>query len=240
MFYMVEQSRFEDFITTPSNVIAKEAAFKTVVNPLLSYNPLVIIGERDTGKTHLLWAINNQLGKNNLSDRVWLEEYPVRIQLDYIHRMLAGDLYQERAFDWFQFFLFDNVESLADDLDAWQGFLEIQKVLIKKRKQVVWCWSTSIQFFGPRFCHALKFGNALSRNVMIKPFETVCRKKTLRALSSKLSLDLSEETIEKLSQGKEENVPSIIDALCEKLGEQRVLGGILKPGLVGISFDRLI
>ncbi len=223
MFCIVEQSRFEGFITTSSNVIAKDAAFRTVNNPLLIYNPLVIIGEGGSGKSSLLWAINNHLGKKNLSDRVWIEAYSVRSQLYYIQRLLNGDHYQERDFDWFQFFLFDNVESLAEDLDLWQAFLEIQKILVQKGKQVVWCWTTSTHSFGPLFCHAFKFGNALARKVRIEPFGATCRKKALRALSTELGLHLSEETVIKLSQGGGENIPFLIDELCETLGKDKVL-----------------
>jgi len=215
MFGMVERSRFEDFISAPSNILAKDAAFKTASKPLYWYNPLVITGGSGCGKTHLLWAINNFLGKSNLSDKVWLEDFPVRAQLDCLVRLLNGDCYNERDFDWYKFFLFDAVESLADYIDAWAFFIDLQRVLVQSGKQVVWCWTTTSQPFGDRFCNASRFGNELAKEVKIDPFQAVCRKKVIRALSVAWELNLPEESIETLSMTAGENFLSVVEQLVK-------------------------
>jgi chromosomal replication initiator protein len=52
-----------DFAEGPGNRIAVRAALMAVEHPALKYNPLVVIGPSGTGKTHLLHAIGNGLGR---------------------------------------------------------------------------------------------------------------------------------------------------------------------------------
>ncbi|MBE6737354.1 MAG: chromosomal replication initiator protein DnaA [Ruminococcus sp.] len=56
---------FANFIVGPSNKFAHAAAQAVAANPAGAYNPLLIYGSSGLGKTHLLYAIGNEIKRNN-------------------------------------------------------------------------------------------------------------------------------------------------------------------------------
>ncbi len=56
---------FSNFIVGPSNKFAHAAAQAVAANPAGAYNPLLIYGSSGLGKTHLLYAIGNEIKQNN-------------------------------------------------------------------------------------------------------------------------------------------------------------------------------
>ncbi|MDR1241127.1 MAG: chromosomal replication initiator protein DnaA [Oscillospiraceae bacterium] len=53
---------FENYIVGPSNKFAHAASLAVAANPAKAYNPLFIYGSSGLGKTHLLYAIRNDVG----------------------------------------------------------------------------------------------------------------------------------------------------------------------------------
>ncbi len=56
---------FQTFIVGASNKFAHAASLAVAANPSGAYNPLFIYGNSGLGKTHLLYAIANEIEKNN-------------------------------------------------------------------------------------------------------------------------------------------------------------------------------
>ncbi len=56
---------FSNFIVGSSNTFAHAAAVAVAAKPATIYNPLMIYGSSGLGKTHLLYAIGNEIKKNN-------------------------------------------------------------------------------------------------------------------------------------------------------------------------------
>ena len=61
------QFTFDNFVVGPSNSFSYNAACAVSENPGTVYNPLFLYGPPGVGKTHLLYAIANQVRKNNPS-----------------------------------------------------------------------------------------------------------------------------------------------------------------------------
>ena len=59
------QFTFESFVVGPSNRFAHSATWAVAKHPGDVYNPLFIYGPPGVGKTHLLYAIANQIRHNN-------------------------------------------------------------------------------------------------------------------------------------------------------------------------------
>ena len=56
---------FDTFIVGPSNKFAHAASLAVAQNPSSAYNPLFLYGNSGLGKTHLLYAIGNEIRQNN-------------------------------------------------------------------------------------------------------------------------------------------------------------------------------
>ncbi len=56
---------FDTFIVGSSNKFAHAASLAVATNPSHAYNPLFLYGNSGLGKTHLLYAIGNEIKKNN-------------------------------------------------------------------------------------------------------------------------------------------------------------------------------
>ncbi len=58
------QYTFENFIVGSSNNFAHAACYNIAKEPGMNYNPLFVYGQSGVGKTHLLYAITNEIKKN--------------------------------------------------------------------------------------------------------------------------------------------------------------------------------
>ena len=57
--------QLDDLVESPGNRMAVQAARAVVAEPASRYNPLVIVGASGVGKTHLLHAVGNALGRGS-------------------------------------------------------------------------------------------------------------------------------------------------------------------------------
>ena len=61
---------FQNFIVGSSNTFAHAAAMAVAANPANAYNPLMMYGSSGLGKTHLLYAIGNEIKKNDPEKKI--------------------------------------------------------------------------------------------------------------------------------------------------------------------------
>ena len=61
---------FDTFIVGSSNKFAHAASLAVATNPVRAYNPLFIYGNSGLGKTHLLYAIRNEIQKNDPKKKI--------------------------------------------------------------------------------------------------------------------------------------------------------------------------
>ena len=65
-----DEFTFETFVVGPSNKLAYAASVAVAEHPAQNYNPLLIYGDSDLGKTHLIYAIANVIKRNDRSAKI--------------------------------------------------------------------------------------------------------------------------------------------------------------------------
>ena len=66
----VSKYTFDNFIEGGSNKLARAACWRVANNPFNEYNPLFIYGPSGVGKTHLMYAVINEMKRQNPNIRV--------------------------------------------------------------------------------------------------------------------------------------------------------------------------
>ena len=132
-----EEYTFERFVVGSSNKFAHAAARAVADNPGQSYNPLFIYGESGLGKTHLLYAIANQIQR----------EHP-----DYNIVYIKGDQFTNELIDAvrsgknFEFrdkyrnadlFLMDDIQFIAGKDATQEEFFHTFNSLYENKRQIV-------------------------------------------------------------------------------------------------------
>ena len=115
---MGKRYNFDNFIVTNKNDFAYSAAKAITKFVGTSYNPLFIYGSTRVGKTHLLYAIMNEIIKKDKSkDALYIDISTVK-NINYLN-------------------IKDLDVLLVDNFKTINGNYEMQKVLVRKFKQLL-------------------------------------------------------------------------------------------------------
>ena len=116
---------FENYQVNKHNEFAYSAA-KAVVKLLgTAYNPLFIYGKSDTGKTHLLYAIRNELSRNRKDVKVYYNTSENTIDECINHKQNLD------------VFLIDNFQFFSGKYEIQGELINIFKYLLENNKQIV-------------------------------------------------------------------------------------------------------
>ena len=131
------QFTFDNFVVGPSNRFAHGAAIAVSNNPGQSYNPLFIYGPPGIGKTHLLYAIANEIRKNNPDTNV------VYIKGDQFTNELISALQTGKNVEFrnkyreADLFLIDDIQFIAGKESTQEEFFHTFNKLYEEHKQIV-------------------------------------------------------------------------------------------------------
>lgn len=134
---IVEEYTFENFIVGDSNKFAHAAAESVAKNPFVEHNPLFICGPSGLGKTHLLYAITNEIKKNNPYVRILFitcEEFTNQM----IESIRTGSTPAFRdTFRSTDVLLIDDVQFLAGRESTQEEFFHTFNALYEHKKQII-------------------------------------------------------------------------------------------------------
>ena len=131
------QFTFDNFVVGPSNRFAHGAAIAVSNNPGQSYNPLFIYGPPGIGKTHLLYAIANEIRKNNPNTNV------VYIKGDQFTNELISAIQTGKNIEFrnkyreADLFLIDDIQFIAGKESTQEEFFHTFNKLYEEHKQIV-------------------------------------------------------------------------------------------------------
>jgi len=128
---------FETYVVGPSNKLAYAAARAVAEKPAENYNPLFIYGDSGLGKTHLLYAIANQLRKNRPEASI------VYVKGDEFTNELVASIRENRNTEFREKYrqatllLVDDVQFIAGKQQTQEEFFHTFNTLHESGKQIV-------------------------------------------------------------------------------------------------------
>ncbi|MCK4651255.1 chromosomal replication initiator protein DnaA [Candidatus Babeliales bacterium] len=128
---------FDSFVVGPNNSLAHAAAYAVCQNLGKVYNPLFIYGGTGLGKTHLLYAIGNELKTKNpftkigyiTSDR-FINEFINSIRFDKTHQF--REKYQK-----IDILMVDDIQFLSNKEQTQESFFHIFNSLYEQQKHII-------------------------------------------------------------------------------------------------------
>ena len=128
---------FENFIVGGSNKFAHAACYAVARTPAASYNPLFIYGPSGLGKTHLLYAITNELKKTNPGIRI------IYIKGDDFTNQMIESLSKHEMSKFHEKYrccdvlLIDDIQFIAGKVATQEEFFHTFNTLYEENKQII-------------------------------------------------------------------------------------------------------
>jgi chromosomal replication initiator protein len=128
---------FENFVIGPFNELPQAAALAITKKPGLVYNPLFIYGGVGLGKTHLVQAIGNEIGKSFPQKKVRYissEKFTSGVVTSIKNHEMENF---KKRYQEIDVLLIDDVQFLAGKEKTQEEFFHIFNALYEKNKQIV-------------------------------------------------------------------------------------------------------
>lgn len=128
---------FESFVVGSSNKFAHAASLAVANHPAGIYNPLFIYGNSGLGKTHLLYAICNEIKKNNPNANILYTkgEYMTN---ELIEAIQTGKTFEFRTkYRQMDVLLVDDIQFISGKVAVQEEFFYTFDTLYQAKKQIV-------------------------------------------------------------------------------------------------------
>ena len=131
------QYTFDNFIVGESNKFAHAACIAVARNPATSYNPLFIYGQSGLGKTHLLYAITNEI-KNTMPNVRIVYKKGDEFTNELIRSIQSGSMVEFRErYRKADVLLIDDIQFIAGRESTQEEFFHTFNALHDADKQII-------------------------------------------------------------------------------------------------------
>ena len=131
------QYTFDNFIVGDSNKFAHAACIAVARNPATNYNPLFIYGQSGMGKTHLLYAITNEI-KNTMPDVRIVYKKGDEFTNELIGSIQSGSMKEFREkYRGADVLLIDDIQFIAGRESTQEEFFHTFNALHDAEKQII-------------------------------------------------------------------------------------------------------
>lgn len=128
---------FDTFIVGNSNKFAHAACLAVAQNPSKAYNPLFLYGNSGLGKTHLLFAIANEIKKNDPNKTICYvkgEDFTNEL-IESLHKVTMTEFRQKYRYN--DILLVDDVQFIGGKESTQQEFFHTFETLYQDQKQII-------------------------------------------------------------------------------------------------------
>ena len=214
---------FDTYIVGSSNKFAHAAALAVAANPAGAYNPLFIYGNSGLGKTHLLYAICNDIKKNR-PDMTTLyikgDDFTNEL-IDSIRKNTTSEFHQKyRRTD---ILLVDDIQFIAGKDSTQEEFFHTFNSLYEAKKQIVLTSDRppkEIQTLEDRLRTRFEWG--LIADIQPPDFET--RIAIVKRKAESLDIKIPNEVCEYIAKKLKTNIRQLEGAV-KKMKAHHLLGG---------------
>ena len=137
--FSTESFTFESFVVGPSNKLAYAASMNVANMPSVNYNPLLIYGDSGLGKTHLIYAIANQVRKRFPRFRITYAKGDDMANelIDSIQAGRSATAEMREKYRKADILLVDDVQFIAGKKQTQEEFFHTFNTLYESGKQIV-------------------------------------------------------------------------------------------------------
>ena len=228
---------FDNFVVGSSNQLAQAAAFAVAQHPAELYNPLFLFGPSGLGKTHLLFAIMNEVKKLHPNFNILYvtsEEFTNEL-IDALALRQNRNMAFKEKYRNVDMLLVDDVHFIAGKYSVQEEFFHTFNALYNERKQIILTSDRpprDISYLESRL--QTRFESGLMAD--IQPPDTELRAAIFKMKTKLLGIRLDNEVITYLSENITNNVRQIEGAL-KRLRAQSFITG--EPISKAMSADLL-
>ncbi len=249
--YQMEYT-FDNFVVGNSNRFAKAACSRVAEDPGYSYNPLFIYGPSGLGKTHLLYAISNQILKKNpkaIIIYVKSEEFLNQL-IDSVSKHNTAAFRQK--YRHCDVLLVDDVQFFAGKNSVQEEFFHTFNALFENKKQIILTSDRppkELSSLEERIRTRFEWGLMAD----IQPPDLELRIAILKRKAEDLNIQVSNEVLNFLAENIKNNIRQIegaikrLDAYSKLNGKsisidlaKSVVGDILNIEDLAITKDKII
>lgn len=214
---------FDNFIVGSSNKFAHAACLAVADHPAQNYNPLFIYGPSGLGKTHLLYAITNQLKRKN--ERVRVIYIKGENFTNHMIESLARQAMKEfrdiyRSCD---VLLIDDIQFIAGKTSTQEEFFHTFNALYEDGKQIILTSDRpprEIKTLEDRLKTRFEWGLIAD----IQPPDLELRTAIIKKKADQVNLTLPDDVLSFLAENLRSNIRQIEGAI-KKLGAMSFLSG---------------
>ncbi len=216
---------FDNFVVGSSNQLAQAAAYAVAQHPAELYNPLFLFGPSGLGKTHLLFAIMNEVRKLHPNFNILYvtsEEFTNEL-IDALALRQNRNLAFKEKYRNVDMLLVDDVHFIAGKYSVQEEFFHTFNALYNEKKQIILTSDRpprDISYLESRLL--TRFESGLMAD--IQPPDTELRAAIFKMKTQLLGIRLDNEVLTYLSENITNNVRQIEGAL-KRLRAQSFITG---------------
>ena len=214
---------FDNFIVGSSNKFAHAACLAVADHPAQNYNPLFIYGPSGLGKTHLLYAITNQLKRKNEHVRV------IYIKGENFTNHMIESLTRQAMKEFRDIYrscdvlLIDDIQFIAGKTSTQEEFFHTFNALYEDGKQIILTSDRpprEIKTLEDRLKTRFEWGLIAD----IQPPDLELRTAIIKKKADQVNLTLPDDVLSFLAENLRSNIRQIEGAI-KKLGAMSFLSG---------------